>query len=220
VKGFDLGAVDYVAKPFNAKELLARVKTHLTLKAAKEELIRKNHEIKTLSIKDPLTGCYNRGYIIERLPEEICRARRYARSLSLILCDIDHFKHVNDTYGHQAGDYVLREFVDHIQGALRENVDWLARYGGEEFLIVLPETKIPGACQVAERLRVSLSQLLFEREAIELHMTASFGVTGFDQDTADELISADMLIKFCDRFLYQAKNEGRNRVLHGALESV
>ncbi len=110
-------------------------------------------KIKILSITDPLTGCYNRSYMTERLLRELKNSGRYKRPLSLALCDLDHFKQVNDTYGHQAGDEVLKSFVQTISESIRTDLDWLTRYGGEEFIVVLPETPLDGALTVTERLR-------------------------------------------------------------------
>jgi diguanylate cyclase (GGDEF)-like protein len=212
VAGLEAGADDYLTKPVNQAELIARIKTGIRILELERSLKRANEEIRILSITDPLTGCYNRGYMTERLPQEIKRAKRYRHSLSLVLCDIDDFKKINDTYGHQVGDRILKEFVQWINESIRDGVDWLARYGGEEFLIVVPETDTKGACCVAERLRRMLSQRAIEIQGERIHITVSFGVTGLDPDTPDEKISPEALITQADECLYQAKQEGRNRV--------
>jgi len=212
VAGLEAGADDYLTKPVNQAELIARIKTGIRILELERSLKRANEEIRILSITDPLTGCYNRGYMTERLPQEIKRAKRYRHSLSLVLCDIDHFKKINDTYGHQVGDRILKEFVQWINESIRDGVDWLARYGGEEFLIVVPETDTKGACCVVERLRRMLSQKAIEIQGERIRITASFGVTGLDPDTPDEKISPEALITQADECLYQAKQEGRNRV--------
>ena len=212
VAGLEAGADDYLTKPVNQAELIARIKTGIRILELERSLKRANEEIRILSITDPLTGCYNRGYMTERLPQEIKRAKRYRHSLSLVLCDIDHFKKINDTYGHQVGDRILKEFVQWINESIRDGVDWLARYGGEEFLIVVPETDTKGACCVVERLRRMLSQKAIGIQGERIHITASFGVTGLDPATPDEKISPEALITQADECLYQAKQEGRNRV--------
>ena len=212
VAGLEAGADDYLTKPVNQAELIARIKTGIRILELERSLKRANEEIRILSITDPLTGCYNRGYMTERLPQEIKRAKRYRHSLSLVLWDIDHFKKINDTYGHQVGDRILKEFVQWINESIRDGVDWLARYGGEEFLIVVPETDTKGACCVVERLRRMLSQKAIEIQGERIRITASFGVTGLDPDTPDEKISPEALITQADECLYQAKQEGRNRV--------
>ncbi|MCK4485137.1 MAG: diguanylate cyclase, partial [Desulfobacterales bacterium] len=161
IAGLEAGADDYLTKPFNKAELMARLKAGTRILELERSLKKANERIKILSITDPLTGAYNRAYLTERLPQEIARAKRYRHPLSLIMCDIDFFKKINDSYGHQAGDTILTGFVDSLRGSIRKGIDWVARYGGEEFLIVLPETNIQGACQVAERLRTLVSESVF-----------------------------------------------------------
>jgi len=216
VTGLEAGADDYLSKPFNQSELIARLKTGIRILKLEKSLKEANEEVRLLSITDPLTKCYNRGYLTDSLPIEIKRAKRYDRHLSIILCDIDHFKKVNDTYGHQAGDQVLKEFVHYISKSLRQEVDWVARYGGEEFIIVLPETDINAASAVAERLRRVVSkERITLPDGKEIHITASFGVSGFSPETADTTISSEDLINDADRCLYRAKGEGRNKVKVG-----
>jgi diguanylate cyclase (GGDEF)-like protein len=180
-----------------------------------ESLEKANGEIRLLSRKDSLTGCYNRGYLNEHLPHEIKRASRYHHPFSLAICDLDHFKKVNDTYGHLCGDMVLKEFVECIKSLIRSDMDWLARYGGEEFLLVLPETSFKNASRLAERLRKQISKKAFKWEGEKIAITASFGVTGFDKISPNENFSPDDLIDMADQYLYQAKNKGRNKVVSG-----
>jgi diguanylate cyclase (GGDEF)-like protein len=181
-------------------------------------LEKANGDIRLLSRTDSLTGCYNRGYLNEHLAHEIKRASRYRHSLSITLCDIDHFKAVNDTYGHQCGDLVLREFVQWILTLIRTDMDWLARYGGEEFLLVLPETSVGNAARMAERLRKHLAGKTIEWQGDQISITASYGVTGFNASKPFELISPENLINTADKYLYQAKNEGRDKVISGMLK--
>ena len=220
VTGLNSGADDYVNKPFNPPELKARIKTCMRILELERSLKQANENIRILSITDPLTKSYNRGYITECLPKEINRAIRYERALSLMLCDIDHFKKVNDTYGHQAGDQVLIEVVHSIKNSIRQDLDWIARYGGEEFLIVLPETGPQGACILAERLRNSISKHKFIFQEKAIHITCSFGISGFDSVTSDENISSESLINTADKHLYQCKFEGRNRVKAGYVDKA
>ena len=212
VTGLKAGADDYLTKPFNHAELIARLNTGKRILDLERSLKEANEEIKILSVTDPLTGCYNRNYLNEHLLMEINRARRYKHPLSLILSDIDHFKNVNDTHGHLVGDHVLKEFVKCFMEVIRHNVDWVARYGGEEVLIVLPETDVKSATRLAERLRSNLSQRVIEIQGKQISITASFGITGFDPTTPDEKISPEYMINEADKFMYQAKKEGRNRV--------
>ncbi|MBF0101956.1 MAG: diguanylate cyclase [Desulfobacterales bacterium] len=221
---FNVGATDYIVKPFVKEELVARIRVHIErsqlTKELKDHIIalkQANEEIRLLSITDPLTRCYNRGYFNEELPKEIQRARRYQRSLSVILCDIDHFKRINDTYGHLAGDLVLREFSDWLRSTVRDKIDWVIRYGGEEFLIVLPETDLEGASVLAERIRHTISdkELAYMNHTIKI--TSSFGVTGFDKTTDDEKLTVEYLVNRADELLYTSKLDGRNRSTVGEL---
>ena len=182
-----------------------------------EKVQERTAEIKLLSITDSLTGCFNRGYLTENLVKEIKKARRYGHPLSIVMCDLDHFKLVNDTYGHQAGDQVLRDFVACIKGLYRNDLDWLARYGGEEFLIVLPETGCQGAERMAERVRHSIAERIISVGVSDITITASFGVTGMDAATPEEKLDPEAMITQADFNLYQAKQEGRNRVVTRAL---
>jgi diguanylate cyclase (GGDEF)-like protein len=166
-----------------------------------------------LSITDALTGCFNRTYMNEYLTNEIKRARRYRHSFSIIMCDIDDFKKINDTYGHVAGDQVLKFFVQSINDTIRKGVDWLVRYGGEEFLLVLPEVGIQGASSLAERIRKDLAQKTVRFEEKEIQITASFGLAGFAADTPQEKTSTEFLITTADTLLYKAKTQGKNRVV-------
>jgi len=151
----------------------------------------------------------------ELLAKEIKRALRYRHSMALAMCDIDHFKKVNDTYGHQCGDEVLKIFVQSISELIRADTDWLARYGGEEFLLVLPETNLENAYGLAERLRQHIAQKIIETEEDKVSITASFGVTGFDASSSSNNITPEALINTADKFLYEAKKKGRNRVVKG-----
>ena len=182
-------------------------------------LEKANKEIQLLSRTDSLTGCYNRGYLNELLPREITRALRYKRPLSLAMCDIDHFKKINDTHGHQCGDEVLRELVQSISEVIRADTDWLARYGGEEFLIVFPETHLRNASGLAERLRKKIAKNSIQTQDDKISITASFGVTGFNSSDPPKKISPEALINMADKYLYAAKNQGRNKVISGSLKA-
>lgn len=212
VAGLDAGADDYLTKPFNQAELVARMKAGERILNYERSLANALDEIRTLSITDPLTKCYNRGYLMEHLSQEIKRNRRYKHSLHIAMIDIDHFKRVNDTYGHQAGDLVLQACVRCINGSIRVGADWLARYGGEEFILVLPETDLDKTWKVAERIRCLISEMLIPLEEKEITITASFGISGFGSGLSGEDVSIELLINQADRYLYEAKKAGRNRI--------
>jgi diguanylate cyclase (GGDEF)-like protein len=165
-----------------------------------------------LSVRDPLTGCYNRRHLNAALLDgEIARARRYRLSLSLIMCDLDGFKKINDTHGHHAGDELLRSFAGLMQEMTRESVDTVVRYGGEEFLIILPETHLDGALELAERMRAAFAALRIEVDGLALGTTASFGVVGADFGASDAATPQGM-IALADQLMYEAKHGGRNQV--------
>jgi diguanylate cyclase (GGDEF)-like protein len=214
LKGFEKGADDYLTKPFNPAELLARINTGTRVIGLERSLKKAYREIKALSITDSITGCYNRRYLEEKLPGEIKRARRYRRDLSVVMCDIDHFKTVNDTYGHQVGDMVLNAFAQRIGAAIRKDIDWMSRYGGEEFFIVFPETCLENTFKKADMLRRMISgKKVGVCGRDQIFITASFGVSGIETLSNAEEITAAMLIKEADDCLYQAKSTGRNRVV-------
>ncbi len=213
VSGLESGADDYLTKPIHPAEMVARVNTGIRILKLEQSLKKANEEIRLLSITDPLTLCYNRGYLNEHLLFEITRAQRYNHPLSVVLADIDRFKNVNDTYGHQVGDEVLKVFARCIQKEIRKKIDWVVRYGGEEFLIVLPETNNLGAFSMAERLRNAVSETKIKAGVYDLIITASFGgaCAEFQNNHADD-ITMGHLINQADEQLYRSKKEGRNRV--------
>ena len=213
VSGLESGADDYLTKPIHPDELVARINTGIRILKLEQSLKNANEEIRQLSISDPLTGCYNRSYLNERFSQELRRAKRYSHPLSVVLADIDHFKHVNDTFGHQAGDEVLTVFAARINRQIRKKVDWVVRYGGEEFLIVLPETGCEGAHSMAERLRSAISSKSIQLNGTQINITASFGGASakLSQKSTQD-VDMDKLIYKADEQLYRSKGEGRNRV--------
>ena len=211
IAGLEAGADDYLIKPLYEPELIARLNTGRRILALEHSLRAANHRNRILSITDALTGAYNRRYLKEQLPREIERCRRYAYPLSVIMCDIDYFKNINDEAGHAAGDEVLQQFVARVQEAIRTNSDWLARYGGEEFLIVLPQTCLSAAVVVAEKIRSIIGSAPFLTNMAETPVTASFGIAATGPQGPDLTLRVDSLIKYADQCLYRAKQEGRDR---------
>ncbi len=177
------------------------------------ERIRLNQEIQRLANQDPLTACFNRRYFMTLAEYELQRSVRYQRPLSLIMLDIDEFKHFNDQYGHQIGDQVLCTLVNLCQKKLR-SIDILGRYGGEEFIILLPETIAAGGLQAAERLREKIEKMEIASIEAKMPVTVSMGVASLDANfnTSQTL---DMLIQRADQALYNAKSAGRNCVRSG-----
>jgi two-component system cell cycle response regulator len=200
VRGLDLGAVDYVTKPFDQVELRARVRAALRTKRLQDILEQQ-------SFLDGLTGLWNRPYLDQRIDAELNVAQRYGRPVSLILCDIDHFKRVNDNYGHLFGDLVLQGVADSLRGHARRS-DIVARYGGEEFSILLCDTGLRSGSFVAERLRSSIESRAFEAHSERLSITASFGMGSSEE--LDGQLTVERLIEAADAAMYASKDAGRN----------
>ena len=216
ISGLKAGADDFLVKPVHEAELEARLVTVKRILDLEHSLKKKNEEIALLSITDPLTKTYNRRYLNDNLPGALKFVSRYGRPLSLMICDIDHFKEVNDTYGHQAGDRVLREFSRCLLGSVRQGLDWVARYGGEEFAIVLPETDLESAMKAAERYRSAVAALETPVRGGVVGITASFGVASCPPGSDSREITPEAFIAAADECLYAAKEGGRNRCV-GAL---
>jgi len=171
------------------------------------EKVHLYHASQQLSIYDPLTECYNRRYFMNRFFDEFERAKKFNHHISFLMVDIDHFKRINDTYGHLVGDAVLKAIAGLIQENIRE-IDFLARYGGEEFAVILPETDKAGAIMVADRICGKVSQERLKAFDEMVTTAISVGVASFPQNT----LYADVLMETADKALYKAKVSGRNRV--------
>jgi diguanylate cyclase (GGDEF)-like protein len=191
-------------RPFDAQEelIFGRFCSHIALTIEK---IRLFNEIKMLSIHDGLTGVFNHAYAIKEVDSEIERAKRYNVDFSLILLDVDNFKEVNDSYGHLAGDFVLKSMAGLIEKTLRA-IDIVGRYGGEEFIIILPQTDLENACIASERLRQAVEATTFSYDENMIHITISLGVTTYRSGR-----NTQGLVKIADDNLYKAKNGGKNR---------
>jgi diguanylate cyclase (GGDEF)-like protein len=200
IKGFENGAVDYITKPFRHQELLARTKTHVELKRAKEKLLR-------MAITDELTGLVNRRYFMGRLLHEYERTKRYESVFTVLMIDLDYFKKINDSYGHQAGDTVLRTVSDSMKLSLRLS-DIIGRIGGEEFAVILPETDITSALVIGDRLRKRIEALEIPHKDCMIKITISIGAS----PSSKEDLSIDDVLQRSDAALYRAKENGRNRI--------
>jgi two-component system cell cycle response regulator len=204
VLGFEVGAVDYIAKPFDPAELNARVRAALRTKRYFDMLSHR-------AMIDGLTGLWNRAHFDQRLIEEVASSLRYNRPLSLVMVDVDKFKSINDSHGHPFGDEVLQSVGDVLAQSARAT-DIACRYGGEEFALVLRETDIAGATVFAERLRCRLEALTLKSKNQLVPVTASFGISGMEQCMNPVAFSRQWLIESADTALYEAKHSGRNRV--------
>jgi two-component system, cell cycle response regulator len=209
-KGLDLGANDYVTRPVDRNELQARTMTQILRKRLQDRLQESYQRCIELALTDPLTGLYDRAYLDRHLDELIKRVHQDGIAAALLMFDIDHFKRVNDTHGHDAGDDVLRELAARTLNSVR-SVDLVARQGGEEFVVVMPETDLAIAAAVAERLRAAVAREPFTVKAggQKLSVTISIGVTAAVTGGDDR----EKILKRADIALYTAKNQGRNRVV-------
>ncbi|MBV9085433.1 MAG: diguanylate cyclase [Acidobacteriaceae bacterium] len=207
VEGLDAGADDYIVKPFDEHELRVRLRAGKRIIDLQMHLMQAREELRERANKDLLTMLPNRSAIAAALEQEIARCHRDRRSVGVILLDIDHFKSINDNYGHFAGDAVLRETACRLRGNMRP-YDQVGRYGGEEFLVVLPNCDLEQATMQAERMRSVLHSTGMMVEGAELQVSASFGVT-----VSDGLgRNPDLFVRVADEALYQAKASGRNCV--------
>lgn len=210
-KGLDLGANDYVLRPLDAGELLARTRTQLRQKELYDRL-RKNYEDSlSMALVDPLTNTFNRRYLDTRLPKAVDRAIKDRKNLSVLMLDIDHFKSINDTFGHAAGDMVLKEVAHHIMNSLRP-FDMVARVGGEEFMVVMPEASLIAATTVGERLRRKIESTTFHCGPDFIPHTVTVSIGGAELDLVAKETCEDLFNR-SDRNLYKAKQTGRNKVI-------
>lgn len=213
LRALDLGINDYLTRPVDRNELRARIRTQVRKNRYADQLRNSMQSTVEMAITDALTGLNNRRYLETHLSSLVNQAQERSKPLSLMILDIDYFKSINDTYGHDAGDEVLKEFAARIRHGLR-GVDLAVRFGGEEFMIVMPDTDISLALMVAERTRQKIEQQAFEVSggSKRLDVTISIGVTMLEAD--DD--TPEHLIKRADQALYQAKRDGRNRVVTAA----
>lgn len=210
VEGLSKGASDYISKPFDKAELHVRLQVGQRMIEMQDKLNATLQELTKLAIVDVLTGLLNRRAILEALPKEVKRIERQKQVLYIGMCDIDHFKCVNDTYGHIAGDEVLKEVTKRMKETLREH-DLLGRYGGEEFLVITPVDNTKDATIAYQRICQAVSKQPIEINGLFIQVTISCGVTHYSLDNDKKNMTK--LITRADEALYQAKNAGRDRVV-------
>ncbi|ARQ57843.1 MULTISPECIES: PleD family two-component system response regulator [Rhizobium] len=213
VRALDLGVNDYIIRPVDPNELVARSLTQIRRKRYNDRLRASVKQTIELAVTDPLTGLNNRRYLDNHLTVLFNRSMARGRPLSVLITDIDRFKQVNDTYGHDGGDEVLREFANRVRSTIR-GADLACRYGGEEFVVAMPDTSPEVAAAVAERLRAAVESAPFmlKHSGEALNVTASFGIAS----RIGSVLTPDQLMKQADLALYEAKNTGRNRVVAAA----
>ena len=206
IRGLEQGASDYITKPFDPGELIARVKVHLKIKSLQDELKKTNEMLRELSVTDGLTKIYNRRYFMDLLKIEFSRAEKEKSPLTLIMMDLDYFKKINDTFGHLCGDQVLLEVCNCIKDELRKS-DIFGRYGGEEFTLLCPETKIKGGEILAERIRKKVRGVKTGPETTGISISC-----GLASIPDASIQNVDQFIMRADEALYRAKALGRDRI--------
>lgn len=209
-RGLEAGAIDYITKPFVPAVVRMRVRNHLALRRATTELHLLNSQLRRLATTDALTGVSNRRHFFEQVSEEVLRMRRYRHSAALFMLDLDHFKRLNDSWGHDIGDRALAETSHTVRQALRTH-DLFGRLGGEEFAGFLPETDLSQAAMVCERLRDLVQSIQVPTPGEPVRLSASIGVVSIDPEK--EL--PETALKRADQAMYAAKEAGRNRVVCG-----
>jgi diguanylate cyclase (GGDEF)-like protein len=212
LSGLEAGADDYLSKRVSGPQLLARLATARRILSLEHSLKLVIEERRRMAMTDALTGAHNRRYFMSHMRRELKRTRRLGGDLSLLMCDLDHFKHINDRKGHAAGDEVLVEFVRRVQKSLPREYDWCARMGGEEFAVVLPQTPLTGAGTVAEKIRLVVGTAPMLTSAGGVEVTVSVGVTSLSVLADPNAATPEQLLSRADDCLYASKNLGRDRV--------
>jgi two-component system, cell cycle response regulator len=211
VTGLESGADDYLTKPFDPEELKARLRTGMRILRLEDHLVEAREEMRYRATHDALTSVWNRGMIMELLGRELLRSARQEESVSILLCDLDHFKKVNDNHGHLVGDEVLKEAANRLLSSVR-SYDFVGRYGGEEFLVVLNNCEPHAGIARAEEIRKTMSRKPVQSSAGPVDITASLGIV-FSKEWGR--MSGEELLHEADKALYEAKAAGRNCVKAG-----
>ncbi len=208
IHALDLGAQDYVTKPFIYPVLAARLRSAVRLKESQEKLAEANKTLELLASQDPLTDTYNHRHFFNLAGAEFAKTKRYERPISTIMIDADHFKSINDKYGHAVGDQALISMASICQDLIRTS-DFIGRLGGEEFAVCCPDTAVEGACKLAERIREAIECSVTEHEDVRLQFTVSIGVATL----TPEDLTFNTILDRADSLLYEAKQGGRNQVI-------
>jgi two-component system, cell cycle response regulator len=214
IQGLEAGADDYITKPFDLHELKARLRTGERIVELQQQLIGAREQLRVQATHDYLTGIFNHRAILAVMEKELARSRREGSSVAVMMADIDHFKRVNDTYGHQAGDIVIRETVRQMLASIRL-YDSIGRYGGEEFVVIAPGCDLTSAMAQAERIREFVSAHAVQADSVAIQTTVSIGLV-----TASDGPELSRILQAADEALYVAKKEGRNRVAVSSLDKV
>ena len=218
--GLAAGADDYIIKGATSAEILARLQVGRRTTHLERSLRKSNDENRRISVTDPLTGVRNRRFLTKFLPRELESSRGKNHPLAVISCDLDNFKKINDSFGHEAGDEILQEFACRASKCIRQGIDWIARTGGEEFLIVLPETSLLGARSAAERIRAALAAEPLATSSGPQVITVSMGVTALETPQELSTVSVQDLLRAADRHLFTSKHLGRDRATVAAIDSM
>jgi two-component system, cell cycle response regulator len=210
--GLDSGADDYLSKRASGAQLIARLGCARRILMLEQSLKHVIEERRRMAMTDVLTGAHNRRYFVNHMRRELKRMRRFGGELTLVVFDIDHFKHINDRHGHAAGDAVLVEFVRRAQQCLPREFDWCARLGGEEFAVVLPQTELAGGVVVAEKIRHAVAARPVITISGSIECTVSAGVSGLAAFSDRGAVTVEQLLSRADHCLYTSKNSGRDQV--------
>jgi len=210
--GFEAGADDYVSKRTSKAQLMARLRTAKRILSLEHCLKIALENKRQLAMTDPLTGVFNRRYLVRHLGRELNRSQRFGGDVSLMMLDVDHFKRINDTFGHLVGDSALKQLTAKIAECLRRATDWCARIGGDEFVVVLEGANVEEARRCAEKVRQTVSGMSIDTPRGPVNITISIGISGLERFADKQSVTVQSLLDQADTSLYASKICGRNRV--------